>query len=111
MTLLRVIVGLSVLACASGCPEKGCDALPAGLDHDRCVYEHVMSLAGADYDTVVAEVGTIQDPVVRATAIFDWVRDHGRELGQGRAVTLCNTLEEPGRGTCLRRLGSVHLQR
>lgn len=105
---LPCLLLLSLLG--TGC-RTGCEARSAGPERDRCVHDRLLGRPGAEVDLVVADAGAIQDPVMRQAAVYQWVMDHGRELGQGRAMALCNTLEEPGRGTCLRRLSSAHLQR
>lgn len=103
------VAGVAV-ALGSGCPSGGCDAME-GPARDRCYHDEILSTPAAEVERVQETAARIQDPVFRSAAVFEWVNAHAREAGVQASTALCQTLDEPARGTCLRRLSSAHLQR
>lgn len=93
----------------------GCDVpcvdRPPGVEHDACTYEAVLALPADQGAAALALVQTLEDPVVRGTAVTRWVGTHARALDPGLGQQLCATLDGPDQGQCLRRLQSAHLQR
>ncbi len=95
-----------LLACGIPCAVR-----PPGLDRDRCVYEDILEMPPDQAEGVLENALIIQDPVVRGAAVTRWVREHAPKLDPGVGSRLCETLDGPDQGPCLRRLQAAHLKR
>ncbi len=93
-------------ACEVPCPQQ-----PPGAGRDACTYAEVLALPAADTAEVLRRVQSLDDPVVRGAAVTRWVEQHAGTLDPAQGRALCETLDGPDQGQCLRRLQSAHLQR
>ena len=94
-----------------GACEVPCTDQPPGAERDACTYAEVLALPASDGPEVLRRVQSLDDPVVRGAAVTRWVGQHARTLDPDLGRTLCETLEGPDQGQCLRRLQSAHLKR
>ena len=89
------------------CGEQTCDEM-TGLDADACRHEEIR--ASSDAAVVLQTAQAIDDPIVRGTAVTEWVSAHKNEVQQADGLALCDLLEHPEKGVCRRRLQAAHLQ-
>lgn len=94
------------LACETPCGERA-----PGVERDACTHAEVLAMGPDRADQALARLRTIDDPIVRGAAVMAWVGQHARRLDPATGRALCQTLDGPDQGRCLRRLQSAHLQR
>ena len=98
---------MTVLLWLSACGEVTCDEM-SGLDADTCRHEEIR--ASTDAGGVLQTAQAIEDPIVRGTAVTEWVSAHKNDVKQADGLALCELLEHPEKGVCRRRLQAAHLQ-
>jgi hypothetical protein len=77
---------------------------------DRIRVEHALSRGAADVGSVLQDIRAIEDPILRTSAVMEWLSRHGDRISAQASFDLCDTLPEPARGSCLRRSHSPHLR-
>lgn len=72
---------------------------------------HAEALSGlVDSDAVVLEASLIEDRLVRAGAVQEWVEANRESLTPDEAKAVCDVLQEPDDFQCWRLYSSAHLR-
>ncbi len=103
------LVALGCLLC--GCPDKGCDGMPAGIDRDTCRHDELLALPAAEIAQVQDLATRIEDPVIHDAALHAWIVAHAGEVEPKEAKAVCQSLGDSARHRCLRRITAAHLTR
>lgn len=107
--------GVAVLALATIFGVSMVVAIVAGVElggletPDEPTVEEVLAIPANDPQAVADAVARISDPVVRQTALLEWIR-RNRSAHLPMALSpLCALLDADGEVLCARRVGSPHL--
>lgn len=114
LCMVSVLLLLGLVGCGSSSSSDGaagCDAIEAGLAHDKCLGDQILALPAAEVAAVEATAPLIQDGMVRQAAVSRWVADHANEIPKETGERLCNMLTGRDQSYCLKRFLAVHLQR
>ena len=101
---------LSLVSCSIA-PSSDCDALGDLGARDTCFRERCADLGPGLWPSVAENAGRIEDPILRGTVVFSFVRVHAAVLPPEARDPLCSLLDDPVRGICRRRFNAAHLRR
>lgn len=103
MTLLALSLSL-------GCGSKDCADMSDPTAKDWCYYDKAVAAAEKDdLDGAIAEIGNIQDPIVKSATTKRIIEESPLRLDAAGAERLCGQLDQKGSETCLRDWKRPHL--
>ncbi len=110
-TLAVIMIIISTACSTPEEVEQSCESQSQTHLRDECFHNQLLGSGASEIEAVIALANSIEDPIIRGSAIFRWIELHNREIPRERGRALCEILSEREKTSCERRLYSAHLQR
>ncbi len=88
-----------------------CGTLTDLAARNACQLDQVLAVTPAQFDTLLVQIGALQDPIARGAAVFGWLDANPNTLTPAQGQQLCALLQDENKRICERRQASSHLSR